>query len=227
MKVLVIGNGLLGKEIVKQTGWNCISRSTHQFDFSKMETLYQFLVDYDTIINCVAHTDTYSTDKSKHWEVNYKAVVKLTDWCSENDKKLIHISTDYVYANSTGIPTEEDIPVHAENWYSYTKLLGDSYVELKSKDFLLIRCGHKQFPFKYDAAWDNVIGNFDYVPKITRGIINLIERQSKGIFNIGSNKAHTMYELAKESFPDVEKNKAEKNIPTDVRMNCDKFLKNC
>jgi dTDP-4-dehydrorhamnose reductase len=223
MKVVVIGNGLLGKEIVRLSNWDCVSRSTHDFDFADVTTVYQHIKDYDIIINCIAHTDTYSDDKNLHWAINYKAVSRLTDWCSENGKKLVHISTDYVYANSTGLPTENDVPIHANNWYSYTKLLADGYIELKSNNYLLIRCGHKEFPFKYTGAWSDVKGNFDYVQRIADGIIRLVALQREGIYNVGSSDSHTMHDLAKESFPEVNEILSNDYTPKNVSMNCMKY----
>ena len=137
MKVAVIGNGLLGKEIVKLSNWDCISRSTHDFDFRDITTLYQYIKDYDIIVNCVAHTDTYSNERELHWAINYKAVSRLTDWCNENDKKLVHISTDYVYTDSVSNASEDDVPVHCRNWYGYTKLLSDGLIQLQSNSFLI------------------------------------------------------------------------------------------
>ena len=223
MKVLILGDGLLGTEIKKQTGWDHISRKTHTFDFNQITSVYQFLKDYDVILNCIANTDTYSKDKEDHWNVNYKAVSRLTDWCNENEKKLVHISTDYVYANSSDLATEADVPVHANNWYSYTKLLADGYIELKSKNYLLIRCGHKEFPFKYTGAWSDVKGNFDYVQRIADGIIRLIALQREGIYNVGSSDPHTMHDLAKESFPEVNEILSNDSTPKDVSMNCMKY----
>ena len=34
MRVLIIGDGLLGSEIIKQTGWDYISRKKDQIDFT-------------------------------------------------------------------------------------------------------------------------------------------------------------------------------------------------
>ena len=215
MKVVVIGNGLLGKEIVRLSNWDCVSRSTHDFDFADVTTVYQHIKDYDIIINCIAHTDTYSDDKNLHWAINYKAVSRLTDWCSENGKKLVHIST--------GLPTENDVPIHANNWYSYTKLLADGYIELKSNNYLLIRCGHKEFPFKYTGAWSDVKGNFDYVQRIADGIIRLVASQREGIYNVGSSDSHTMHDLAKESFPEVNEILSNDYTPKNVSMNCMKY----
>ena len=223
MKVIVIGQGLLGKEIVKLSNWDHISRSTHDFDYKDITTVYKYLKDYDIIINCVAHTDTYSNEKDLHWAINYKAVSRLTDWCSENNKKLVHISTDYVYTNSSDLPTETNVPVHAENWYSYTKLLADGYIELKSDNYLIVRCGHKPFPFPHNGAWTDVKGNFDYVSNIADGIIRLVSLQRLGIYNVGTIDPHTMYDLAKESFPEVNEILSKENTPKDISMNCMKY----
>ena len=220
MKVVVIGNGLLGKEIVKLSKWDCISRSTHDFDFRDITTVYQYLKDYDIIINCVAHTDTYSNERELHWAINYKAVSRLTDWCNENDKKLVHISTDYVYANSSDLATEADVPVHANNWYSYTKLLADGYVQAKSNNYLLIRTSFKEKPFPYLEAFRDLKGNFDYVDVISEKIIKLIELDASGVFNIGTS-FKTMLELALKTKSDVKSISKENHYTYNINTTID------
>ncbi len=222
MKVLILGDGLLGTEIKKQTGWDHISRKTHTFDFNQITSVYQFLKDYDVILNCIANTDTYSKNKDDHWNVNYKAVSRLTDWCNENHKKFVHISTDFVYANNTNTPSEEEVPVHAENWYSYTKLLADGYIELKGNDYLIIRTSFKPMPFPYDTAFTDIISNCDYVNINASRIIDLINQKHSGIFNVGGNEK-SIYELAKETHPGVKEELSRGWMPKDVRMNCNKF----
>ena len=136
---------------------------------------------------------------------------------------MVHISTDYVYTNSSDLPTETNVPVHAENWYSYTKLLADGYIELKSDNYLIVRCGHKPFPFPHNGAWTDVKGNFDYVSNIADGIIRLVSLQRLGIYNVGTIDPHTMYDLAKESFPEVNEILSKENTPKDISMNCMKY----
>ena len=222
MKIVILGDGLLGKELKKQTGWDSVSRSTHQIDFNDVTSCYQYLKEYDVIVNCIAHTDTYDKNKETHWAINYKAVSRLTDWCYENNKKLVQISTDYVYANSVGAASESSVPVHANNWYSYTKLLADGFIELRSKDYLIIRCGHKINPFPYDTAYGDIIGNFDYVNVIASGIIDLINNNATGLYNVGT-KSKTMYDLAKETNPNVKSGVSRGWMPKDIRMDCNKF----
>ena len=220
MKVLVLGDGLLGSEIIKQTEWDYISRKKDGFDITFSS--FDCLLNYDTIINCIAYTDTYSDDKEKHWNINYKSVISLANYCSLHNIKLIHISSDYVYTNSVENASENDVPIHGKNWYSYTKLLGDSYVQL-NKENLVLRGTHKSTPFKYQQEWINHIGNFDYVDVITKIIINLVELKAIGLFNIGT-ELKTMYDLAKQTNYNVNPIIATDNkIPKNVSVNVDKL----
>jgi dTDP-4-dehydrorhamnose reductase len=128
MKVLVLGDGLLGSELVKQTGWDFISRKKDKLDVleSNLSNFFSRLEGYDVIVNCIANTDTYSEDFDLHWSLNCKFLDKLIDYVNQNNMKLVHISTDYIYANSVTSASELDVPIHLNTWYGYTKLVGDA-----------------------------------------------------------------------------------------------------
>ena len=61
MKVLVLGDGKLGSEIVKQTKWDYISRKKDKFDFTNNKDITDALLEihhgtivtskYDVIVN--------------------------------------------------------------------------------------------------------------------------------------------------------------------------------
>ena len=218
-KILILGDGLLGSELVKQTGWDYTSRKTG-FDINNIS----FTFKPEIIINCIAHIDTYSNNKDKHWEINYKFVSNLVDYCNLNDIKLVHISTDYLYSNSIENASENDVPVHCATWYGYTKLLSDGYIQLKSNNYLLIRTTHKPKPFPFKSAWKNLKGNFDYVDKISKLIIILVKNNKKGLYNVGTN-SKTILELAQETNPKVLPSISDNpNTPTNTTMNIDKLL---
>jgi dTDP-4-dehydrorhamnose reductase len=219
LKVLVLGDGLLGSEIVKQTNWDYISRKTG-FDINNLNSIDD---EYNLIINCIAHTDTYSKEKEKHWEVNCIFVKNLIEFCNKKTIKLVHISTDYVYTNSVEDASENDVPVHCNNWYGYTKLLGDGLVQLLSDNYLLIRCTHKPTPFPYEKAWINQVGNFDYVDVISNLIINSINKNLNGVYNIGTEKK-TIFELGAKT-REVNPTHAPDYVPKDTSMNIGKLIK--
>jgi len=220
LNVLVLGDGLLGGEIIKQTGWNYMSRKKDGLDTNKIET-FLFKHTPDIIVNCIANTDTYSKDKQSHWDINYAFVSKLIDYCNEKSIKLVHISTDYLYTSSVNNASEEDVPVHCNNWYGYTKLLGDGLVQLQANDYLIVRCTHKPTPFPYDGAWIDQIGNFDYVNIISDLIIKLINANANGLYNVGT-ETKTMYEMASRT-KSVNKTFTPEHVPKNQSMNISKM----
>jgi dTDP-4-dehydrorhamnose reductase len=216
MKILVLGDGLLGSELVKQTNWDYISRKKDNFDITQSK--FSVILNYDIVINCIAYTDTYSLDKEKHWRVNYEGVINLTNFCDDNNIKLVHISTDYIYTNSITNASENDVPVHINTWYGYTKLLGDAYAQ-RNKNNLIIRTSHKPYPFPYKDAWSNQYTNGDYVNVIANLIIKLVKNKAVGVYNVGTNKK-TWFDLTKKEFntnPIFKPNLAPSDISMDVK----------
>jgi dTDP-4-dehydrorhamnose reductase len=220
LNLLVLGDGLLGSEIVKQSSCDYQSRKKTELDISNPLT-WKF-DKYDIIINCIANTDTYSNDRQRHWDVNYKFVNELIDYCNTHNKKIVHISTDYLYTGSVDNATELDIPVHCNNWYGYTKLLSDGLVQLKSNNYLICRCMHKPNPFPYNKAWINQIGNFDYVNVISNLILSLIKKNACGVYNVGTD-TKTMLDLAKQTNSKVEAALCPELVPKNITMSMNKL----
>lgn len=223
MKILVLGDGLLGSEIIKQTGWDYISAKKDSVDANHFDSFIPHLLEYDTIFNCIGYTNTYDPEREKHWEINYKFVVYLTQYCEKRNIKLVHISTDYIYTNTNVYNNEgfneTDIPVHQQTWYSYCKLLADGYVQL-SDNYLMFRCSFKPKPFPYEKAFGNVKGNFDYVDVIAKQMIELINENRYGIWNIGT-EFKSVHQLAIQTKPDMQY-WCNDVLPT-IKMNLDKF----
>lgn len=229
-KVVVLGDGILGSELVKQTNWDCLSRKKDNFDITNPNS-FNKLIDweegdigtpkYNVVVNCIACTDTYSKERQKHWDINYKAVADLVEFCNLWKIKLIHISTDHIYTNSKSRTSEEEIPVHMETWYGYTKLLGDAHVQLKSNNYLIFRESHKPYPFPYKVAWLDQITNGDYVNIIANIMVKMINNNLTGIFNIGTQEKN-WYDYTKEEFNTVPGAKYYE-APRDITMNLEKL----
>jgi dTDP-4-dehydrorhamnose reductase len=221
MKILLLGDGLLGSEIHNQTNWDFISRKKDSIDLSNFDSWSHKMNQYEIIVNCIANTNTYSKLKDEHWSINYEFVLHLINYCNEMGKKLVHISTDYIYTGSIENASENDVPVHCNNWYGYTKLLGDGLVQLMSKNYLLCRCTHKPNPFPYESAWVDQIGNFDYVDRISSIIIKLINEDRFGVYNVGT-VTKNMYELAKQT-REVTPINSPIQVPKNTSMSLDKL----
>lgn len=225
---LILGDGLLGTELQNQTGWKVFSRKKDGIDIRYPESYDYIFKKYSDIeiINCIGHVDTEDRTKQLHWNTNYVGVIDLVNLCNKYNVKLTHISSDFIYALSNYNTTEEDVPCAYPQWYIYTKLLSDGYVQAKSNNYLLIRTTFKKKPFPYDGAFVDLCGNFDYVDVIAEGIIKLINNNVNGVYNVGT-EVKSMYYLAlqtnKEVMPILKKDHYTYNI--NIPMNVDKFKK--
>jgi len=226
-KVVILGNGILGKELCTQTGWDYISRNKDGFDalnpnFHPLITHEHgaiFYPKYDTIVNCIANTDSYSKDLKSHLDVNYKFVVSLVDFCKKWKIKLVHISTEFVYANNINLPKETDLPLPDNTWYAKTKLLADHYISCICDDYLICRELHKNNNFSPKYVWD-VKTSGDKVKNITPIIVELINKKATGIFNVGTG-IKTLHQL----HPEGELTSAPDFVPKDTSMNINKLKK--
>lgn len=217
MKVLILGDGILGSEIKKQTGWDMMSRKLTNFDINSSDL--RDLSNYTTVVNCIAHTDTYSPGKIKHLEVNYNFVKKLSDFCFNRGIKLVHISTEFVYANSNSLASETDKPTPDNTWYAKSKLLADNYIELTNDKALICRELHKPYPFPYDKVW-RVKTSGDTVNNIATLIIKLINKNATGIYNVGTGE-----KWLRELAPNAKEIEAPSHVPKDTSMNLNKLNK--
>lgn len=223
-RIVVLGAGRLGSEICRQTGWICVSRKSHGIDAE----IYQDLCEYipegtQAVINCIANTDTYSEERSLHWKVNYAFADRLARHCAERKIRLVHVSTDYVYAGCSRRPSKEsEVPVHAESWYAYTKLLADAAVELASEENLICRLTHKTRPVLYPSAFDDRISNFFYTDEAAAEIAWLVRNSAKGIYNLGGDPT-SAYEWLKKENPDIAPSKSPSGLPLDTSMDTNKI----
>ena len=217
-KVLIIGDGLLGSELKKIAGWDNISRNNGTFFITGKEAIKKhFISEYDIIVNCIANTDTYSDDYDAHVDVNYLFAAHLSEACRDLNKKLVQISTEYVYANSSSPTSEDDIAIPHDSYYALTKLLADEYVKLRNNSYLICRLLHKPNDFYYPKVWD-VKTTGDKVNKIAKIVIELINKNAEGIFNVGTGDKD-LCELS----PDSEVIDPPAYVPKDTRMNLSKL----
>lgn len=147
-KVLVTGaNGQLGSEIkVLATNYKSFDFVFTDIDDFPLDDTGVIEINYkkinpDIVINCAAYTavDKAENDSELSDKINHLAIATLAKLCSENDVKLIHISTDYVFDGNSPVAYKEDHIPNPQNVYGVTKLLGEKACQSLCPDSIIIR----------------------------------------------------------------------------------------
>ncbi len=148
MKVLVIGSdGQLGLEFQRisnsydSLSWTFSTIKT--LNLLRLETINSFLnqINPCAIINCAAYTsvDKAETEFLLADTINHKAVHTISKWTSDNSKKLVHISTDYVFDGLSKIPLNENSNTNPINEYGKSKLKGEQVCLKNDTNSIIIR----------------------------------------------------------------------------------------
>lgn len=96
-------------------------------------------------------------EKSPTWMVNVTATEHIADICRTTKKKLLYISTDYVFDGTKDEYNEEDVP-NPQGWYALTKYEGEKCATKLGDQALIIRIAN---PYKRKTT-----GKADFVHKI-------------------------------------------------------------
>lgn len=147
-KIIVTGcNGQLGRAINQMYAGNTdielVNTDVQELDITSIDKTMALVREVKpyAIINCAAHTavDACETDVDNAYKINAIGPRNLSIASREVGAKLVHISTDYVFAGDGDRPyTEFDEP-NPQVVYGKTKLAGERFVEKFAKDYFIIR----------------------------------------------------------------------------------------
>lgn len=115
-----------------------------QLDLSDKKSIAHFFQQntFDLIINCAAYTsvDKAESEPELADQVNHLAVKKLAEIAKQQQTKLIHISTDYVFNGQQYRPYIETDKVQPQGVYGLSKLIGEQVLlESMPNNSLIIR----------------------------------------------------------------------------------------
>ena len=132
---LVTGaGGMLGRDLVRVLrDYPSVTVTTLDrgaLDISDADAVAQAVAGHDVVINAAAWTnvDGAETDEEAATEINGRAVAQLARSCAAARARLLHVSTDYVFAGDAETPYPEDAPTKPVNAYGRSKLVGEEAV---------------------------------------------------------------------------------------------------
>lgn len=215
MKWLVTGaNGQLGSELRLLMGSSAVYIDRDELDISDESAVKKFLKNnpFEGIINCAAYT---AVDKAEDEpEEADKANHLGSKWLAKYGKRIIHISTDYVFDGINHIPYCESDLTNPVSVYGKTKLAGETAVLDEASTAVVIRTAWLYSPYGNNfvktmlrlgkvreslGVVSDQIGSPTYAGDLARAIVEILPRISDGqkdIYHFTNEGVCSWYDFA-------------------------------
>jgi len=228
--VVTGGSGRFGACLKKNTGkYNMLFPTKSQLNILKINSIKNYIKKNRPII--LVHLAGLSRPMKMHdknisesIDLNIIGTANIVKVCNQFNVKLIYFSTSYVYPGTKGNYNEKD-PLYPVNNYAWSKLGGESAVQMY-KNSLILRICMTEKPFVHKSAFCDVTTNFIYHEDLVKIFLKLISK--KGIINVGG-PSQTVYSFVKKENPNVKKIYAKKikglNFPPNSSMDLKKLNK--
>ncbi len=214
------GKGMLGTDLAsvcKRQGFNVKVFDLPEFDITDSRQLKQVVEAAGLIVNCAAYTnvDGAESEAELAYKVNAEAVGRLGAIAKESDKRVLHISTDFVFDGLLDRPYVETDPANPINTYGKTKLAGEQLLSDSGCKYCIIRV-----EWTYGSAGNNFVtkllqrakdtktlkvvddqfGSPTATTEVAKVISRLLLKMPEGIFHFASAGYVSRYEMAKFIF---------------------------
>ena len=222
MKIVVTGStGQLGSELRDVVGqypqFEFVFHDRTTLPLDKLKELKDVLEIEKPkyIINAAAYTavDKAESDVEQADLINHLAIEAMGQWAMENNAKLIHISTDYVFDGNSTVALEEEAVTNPINQYGLTKRKGEEALLGMNSDAVIIRtawvystyganfvktmCRLMKEREEIGVVGDQ-IGSPTYAKDLAIAIMNIIASSlwEKGIYHFSNEGEISWYEFA-------------------------------
>jgi len=218
MRKLVIlgGNGMLGRELSALSvdrGFDVKTFDLPTFDISNPSAIRDSIKGADFIVNCAAYTavDKAESEPDICRKVNADALLSLGEAVRNEGSYLLHISTDFVFGDSSGAALKEtDVPTPL-NTYGKTKLEGEKLLASTGCRNAVIRVewtygrhGNNfitkiiELARKLDClkVVDDQTGAPTWTFDVSRAILNMLNNSTEGLFHFSCRGSASRFEVA-------------------------------
>lgn len=221
-KILVTGaTGQLGSELSVLAPsyplYEWIFADRTQITLDSLELLQSQLnrVKPDIIFNCGAYTavDKAESEKDLAFIINHQAVAVIARYAFENNVKLIHVSTDYVFDGTSSTALDEKAETNPINVYGESKLAGEITCLKENPESIIIRTSwvYSKFGNNFVKTMQRLmqekdeinvvndqIGSPTYAADLAQAMIDIVESSKwiPGIYNYSNEGEISWYEFA-------------------------------
>ncbi|WP_340113832.1 dTDP-4-dehydrorhamnose reductase [Maribellus mangrovi] len=231
MQILITGAyGQLGSEIneLKEMfgDWSFLFTDVDSLDITSDDAVQEYFDSHkiDFVVNCAAYTavDKAETEQKTADLVNAVAPKILAKQCKLIGAKLIHVSTDYVFAGDACTPYTESDKTNPQGVYGTTKLDGERFILSENPDSIIIRTAWLYSSFgnnfvktmlrlgkekdELGVVFDQV-GSPTYAADLAEAILQVVNRTTvdqnnfiPGIYHYSNEGAISWFDFAKAIF---------------------------
>ncbi len=160
------------------------------------------------------NVDRCETERERAWKINVVGTRNIADAALESGRKLVCISTDYVFDGEKHLYSEDDAP-NPIDFYGLTKVEGERSVMRRCRNWAVLRTSvlYGRHPIKQDfATW--VINKLKQVQEITvvddhfntptlaenlaQMALEVAERDLQGVFHTSGCERISRFEFARK-----------------------------
>lgn len=232
--VITGGNGQLGRAInlmyKDNSDIEIINTDVDDLDITNLEAVQSFIAKEKpyAIINCAAHTavDKCEEQEDLAYRINAIGPRNLAIASKANGCKLVHISTDYVFAGDGNKPYREFDTTGPRSVYGASKLAGENFVKAFADRYFIIRTAWlygdgKNFVktmLKLSETRDEVsvvndqVGNPTSAKELAKAIGALLFTDNYGVFHGTCEGVCSWADFAEEIFKLAGRNTTVKRI---------------
>ncbi len=171
----------------------------------------------DVTINCAAFTnvDACEIERELSWRINVDGVKNLLFASHVSSSKIVHVSSDYIFDGRMGNYDESSVP-NPLSFYGKEKLASENAVITSGIDSAIVRTmiiyGNGINVKPNFALWlINTLGKKEQVNIVTDqfgqptivddialGILRIVNKERRGIYNISGSEYLSRFEFAKK-----------------------------
>ena len=223
--ILITGsNGQLGSELrvisPNYPNNNFLFTDVKQLDITNHKTVKE-IVQINKIINCAAYTavDKAESEFELANAINHLAVANFAQIAKDNNIKLIHISTDYVFNGTNHKPYLETDSPNPQSVYGKTKLDGELAMQrINPANSIIIRTSWVYSKYGNNfvktmlrlaeiraeiSVVSDQIGSPTYAKDLAVAILNIlpqVSNQTLELFHYSNEGVCSWYDFAKTIF---------------------------
>ena len=219
-QILITGaSGLVGSRIVELlTNYNFEESIV---DITDKDSIIGKIKDSNAsiVLHLAAKTDVDGCEKDKGqaesgdaWKINVLGTKNIVDGCLGSRKKLIYISTDFIFDGEKKDPYMEEDLANPVNWYGRTKYEGEKLVLSSNLDFIIARIA---YPYRSDFERLDFVRKFiklisegksvsmvtdhvmtpTYIDDIAQALDILIRNKTTGVYHVVGSQFINPYEI--------------------------------